>query len=73
MGDEDDGLADLGLEAEELVLQALAGDRVDGAERLVHEHQRRVGGQGAGHADALALAAGELAGVALAHVARAGR
>ena len=48
------------LQAQELVLQALAVDRVDRAERLVHEHQRRVGGQGAGHADALALAAGEL-------------
>jgi hypothetical protein len=28
------------LQAQELVLQALAVDRVDGAERLVHEQQR---------------------------------
>ena len=55
------------LQAQELVLQALAVDRVDRAERLVHEHQRRVGGQGAGDADALALAAGELRRVARAH------
>ena len=52
----------LALQPQELVLQALAGDRVDRAERLVHEHERRVGGQGARDADALALAAGELAG-----------
>ena len=50
-------LRELGLEAQELVLKAVAGDRVDGAERLVHEHQRRVGGDRAGDADALALAA----------------
>ena len=40
-----------------------------GAERLVHQHQRRVGGERAGDADALALAAGELGGVAVAEVA----
>ena len=66
VGDEDDRLAQLGLEAQELVLQALAVDRVDRAERLVHQHQRRVGGEGAGDADALALAAGELRGIAVA-------
>ena len=70
VGDEDDRLADALLQAQELVLQALAVDRVDGAERLVHEHQRRVGGQGARHAHALALAAGELRGVAVARLGR---
>ena len=54
------------LEAQELVLQPLAVDRVDGAEGLVHEHQRRVGGQRAGDADALALAARKLRRVAVA-------
>ena len=54
------------LQAQELVLQPLAVDRVDRAERLVHQHQRRVGGERAGHADALALAAGELRRVAVA-------
>ena len=39
-----------------------AHDRVDGAERLVHQQHRRVGGQRAGDADPLLLAAGELAG-----------
>ena len=54
------------LQAQELVLQALAVDRVDRAERLVHQHQRRVGGERAGDADALALAAGQLRRVAVA-------
>ena len=70
VGDEDDRLAQALLQAQQLVLEALAVDRVDGAEGLVHEHQRRVGGQGAGHADALALAAGELRGVAVARLGR---
>ena len=64
--DEDDGLGELGLQAEELVLEALAVDRVDGAERLVHEQDGRVDGERAGDADALALAAGELRRVAVA-------
>ena len=45
VGDEDDGLAQLVLQPQQLVLQALPGDRVDGAERLVHQQDRRVGGQ----------------------------
>ena len=66
MGDEGDGLADGALDLQELVLEAVARDRVDGAERLVHEHDGRVGGQGPGDADTLLLAAGELARVAVA-------
>ena len=49
---------------EELVLQARAVDRVDRPERLVHQHQRRVGGERARDADALALPARELRRVA---------
>ena len=60
-----DGLAHLALQPEELALQPLAHDRVDGAERLVHQQHRRVGRQRAGDADPLALAAGELVRVAL--------
>ena len=37
-----------------------ACDRVDRAERLVHQQDGRVGGQRAGDADPLALPAGEL-------------
>ena len=55
-----DRLADLALQAQELVLEAAAGDRVDRAERLVHQHQRRVGGQRARDPDPLPLAAREL-------------
>ena len=58
------------LEAQELVLEALADDRVDGAEGLVHEHHRRVGGERSRHADALTLATGELARVAIAVAGR---
>ena len=65
MGDEEDGLADLRLQAEELVLQALAVDRVDRAEGLVHQHHQGVGGERPGDADALLLAAGELRRVAV--------
>ena len=66
--DEDDRLAHLALEPEELALQPLAGDGVDGAERLVHQQHRGVGAQRARHADALALAAGELFGIAVAEL-----
>jgi hypothetical protein len=60
VGYEQDGLADVGLQSQELVLQALAVDRVDRAERLVHQHHRRVDGEGAGDPDPLLLAAREL-------------
>ena len=61
--DEHDRLAQPLLDAEELPLQPLARQRVDRAERLVHQQHRRVGRQRAGHADALRLAAGQLVGV----------
>ncbi len=63
--DEDDGLAQLLLKPEELVLQPRAHDRVDRAERLVHQHQGRIGGERSCEPDALALTAGELRGEAL--------
>ena len=50
---------------ERLGLQLFAHDRVDRAERLVHQQDVRVDGEAASHADPLLLAAGELAGVAL--------
>ena len=46
-------------------LEAGARDRVERAERLVHQQHRRVGGERAREADALALAARELRRVAL--------
>ena len=56
------------MQAQELGLEAVARDRVERAERLVHQHQRRVDGERAGEADALALPAGELRREALAVV-----
>ena len=41
-------------------MQLGPGDRIERAERLVHQHDRRIGRQRARHADALALAAGQL-------------
>ena len=70
MGDEDDRLAYGGLQAQELVLEAFAVDGIDGAERLVHEHQRRIARERAGDAHPLALAAGELGRVAVTHLLR---
>jgi hypothetical protein len=66
VSDEHDRLAQLALDVQQLILQVCAGDRVDRAERLVHQHDRRVGRQGARQAHALLLAARELARVALA-------
>ena len=66
VGDEQDRLAHGLLEAQELVLQVFAHDRVDRAERLVHQQHGRIRGQRACHTDALTLAAGELVGVAVA-------
>ena len=66
VGDEHDRLADLLLEVLELVLQPGAVDRVDRTERLVHQHQRRVGGERPGDAHPLALPARELRRVAVA-------
>ena len=68
VGDEEDRLLDLGLEAQELVLEPLAVDRVDRAEGLVHQHHAGIGGQRAGDADPLLLAARELRRVAVAEL-----
>src|SRR5918998_2620881 len=68
VGDEDDGLLYVLLDAHELVLEPLARDGVNGAEGLVHEHDRGVGGHGAGHPDPLLLPARELRRVAVAVV-----
>ena len=45
---------------EELVLQLVADQRIERRERLVHEQDVGVGGEGAGEADALLHAAGQL-------------
>jgi len=65
MGDEQDRLGQVRLEPEELVLEALADDRVDRPEGLVHEHERRVRREGTGDTDTLALATRELARISI--------
>ncbi len=67
------GLGDAGEEVFEHGLHLGAGDGVEGAEGLVHEQDGGVVGEGAGEADALALAAAELPGVAGAEVGARGR
>ena len=63
--DEDDGLGQFGLQAQHLLLQLVAHDRVDGAEGLVHEQDVGVHRQPACDAHALLLPARELARIAV--------
>ena len=63
---EHDGLAHRLLQPEELLLQPVARDRVDRAERLVHEQHGRIGRQRTRDAHPLALTAGELVRIAVA-------
>src|SRR6266568_2220564 len=58
--DEHHRLAEPACERTKLALQLEARDRVERRERFVEQQQRWVDGQRAGHADALALAAGQL-------------
>lgn len=63
--DDYDGLLHSLLEGEELVLQVESGDRVNRAERFVHEQDRRVRCQGARNPDSLTLAPGKLMRIAI--------
>ena len=60
VGHEHDGFPGRPVDARELGLQRVAGDRVDRGERLVHQQQFGVGGERAGDADPLLLAARKL-------------
>jgi len=64
VGNEDDGFGQAPGERAEFALQFGARDGVESAEGFVHEQDRRIGGEGAGDADPLALAAGEFVGAA---------
>src|SRR3546814_12392222 len=61
MGDEDDGLAQHRLQAQELVLHLAADQRIERREGLVEEPDLRLHRQRASDADALLLASGQLA------------
>ena len=67
----DDRLAVLAVERLQQVEDLVAGLAVEVAGRLVAEQQRRVGDDGAGDADALLLAARELARVVVGAVGQA--
>lgn len=60
VGDEEDRFMQAGEQIAEHVLHFGASEGIEGAERLVHEEDGRVGGEGARKPDALALASGEL-------------
>src|SRR5207245_4979835 len=66
VGHEDDRLAQGALDVDELMLETFTCDAVDGSERLVHEEDRRGRAPRACENDPLALAAGQLVGVAVA-------
>ncbi|GAA3241288.1 hypothetical protein GCM10020256_64160 [Streptomyces thermocoprophilus] len=63
MGDEQDGEAELPVEVAQQLEDGAGGLRVEGAGGLVGQQHLGVAGEGAGDADALLLAAGELGGV----------
>lgn len=65
MRDEDEGLSAAAVDAQEFVLEFGAGDRIDGAEGLVEQHDLGRGGQCTHEPHALLLTAGELGGVAV--------
>src|SRR5438270_3075440 len=69
MRHEHDSLAQRALDADELVLQALARDAVDSAEGLVHQEDGRVRAESARETDALTLASGKLMRITLAVLA----
>ena len=57
VGDEDDRLLCCGVDACDLALQRVTGDRIDRAKGFVHQQQLGIGGERPGDADALLLAA----------------
>jgi hypothetical protein len=69
--DEQDGEAELPVEVAQELEDGAGGLRVEGAGGLVGEQDLGIAGEGAGDADALLLAAGELAGVGLGLVGEA--
>src|SRR5262249_17669222 len=68
--DEDDRLAQRGLQMSKLTPQGEARQRIERAERLVHQEHRRIEHEGARYADALLLSAGELVRPAIAQIGR---
>jgi hypothetical protein len=65
VGHHDHGLVKLGVKPQELLLETVALDGVDGSERFVHQQHWRISGERAGHPDALRLPARQLVRVAV--------
>ena len=59
MGDHDRGQPELVVQRAKIVAERVAGEGIERAERLVHQHDAWLGRQRPRHADALALAAGQ--------------
>ena len=70
MGYEDRRFLKLPAERQELVLQLQARDGVERTEGFVEKQQSGVGGQGARDAYSLALATGQLTGIAVQELLR---
>ena len=66
VGHEDGGQRELLANAQERLLQPLAGDRIEGPEGFIQKHHTGLGGQGARHPDPLLLSPRQLAGPAVA-------
>ena len=62
---EHDRLVQARLQRDQLILESSAHDGIDGAVRLVHQQDRRICRQRAGHAHALLLSARELGRIAI--------
>jgi hypothetical protein len=65
VSDKDDRFAKTARQSAEFTLKLGTRDRIECAERFVHQKNRRVGGEGAGDANALTLSAGKFARVAM--------
>ena len=59
VGDHDRGQPELAVQRAIIVAERVAGEGIERAERLVHQHDARLCGERPRHADALALAAGK--------------
>jgi hypothetical protein len=65
VGHQQGGLSEALFQVQELAVELQTGQGVQGSERLVQEDEGGIGGEGAGEGHALALAPGELAGIAI--------
>ena len=65
VSDENDGFSEAAGERAKFALKFSACNRIEGAERFIHQQDRRIRGECARDADALALAAGEFSRAAI--------